>query len=45
MAYEPDNLPPEPTWFLLGCMLLLLAQLAVYFGLIAQGVRHYLGWI
>jgi hypothetical protein len=45
MAHEPDNFPPEPTWFLLGCMLLFLAQLAVYVGLIAQGLWHYLGWI
>jgi hypothetical protein len=38
MASEPENFPPEPTWFLIGCLLLFLAQLAVYTGLIARGM-------
>jgi hypothetical protein len=45
MAYEPDDFPPEPAWFLIGCIILFLAQLAAYLGLVAQGVRHYLGLI
>lgn len=45
MPHPADNLPPDPNWFLVGCLLLFLAQLAIYAALIIQIVRDHLGFI
>ncbi len=30
MAYQPPNFPPDPPWFLGGCLALFLLEVAVY---------------
>ena len=42
VSNELRDPPPDPAWFLIGCLSLFPVQLAVYAGLIVQCARHYL---